>query len=177
MLSTTIAFTAVVEEDCVSVETKKIKWGLNVLPGYALYQITINNNSAYPIEVDSAIVDNLVLSYHDAIGKLWSRYMKMGFLASGTIGFSLVPAMIRFGKILDVREVLLRVGYSSLIAAGGIYLWGLALSHMYNFDTFKRHILHEKFTVKRQASANKFAWLKNLKDQVKINFDAIKVLK
>ncbi len=169
-------------------KTNKFEWP---------YCIKIANLSNQPIVVDPSMISTPLVSYQDiakalrAERKLFGGFFTLGAVTLGSMSWYLSKNMEKF-KITMLPEGGTRIESGNppwIVKAGGITsgitgLLGTYLLYKLFTETQKileaklaKETLHEPITIQPGESVEKLFWPKNPNDQVKIDFDAIKVLK
>ena len=185
-----------IARDNVSIKyTRILKYKTNMfgLP----YSITITNLSDNPIVVDPSIVSVPLIPYQtiaEALRterKLFGGFFTLGAVTLGSMSWYLSKNMEKF-KITMLPEGGTRIESGNppwIVKAGGITsgitgLLGTYLLYKLFTETQKileaklaKETLHEPITIQPGQSIEKLFWLKNPTDPVKIDFDAVKVLK
>ena len=136
------------------------------------YCITIKNNSTQNVTFDSSIISPPLLNDKNIQNTLSHR---LKLLRLRNLGIALIPQVGIFA--FRKTELVNRMPY---LAIGGVtsililkYLNDLAKSSLM---AIREKVLNKEI-LKPGQSVEKLFWLKNPTDPVKINFDAIKVLK
>ncbi len=166
--------------------------------------ITITNLSDNPIVVDPSIVSAPLIPYQKieevlrAERKLFGEFFTLGVVTLGSMSWHSSKNREEFKRtVLPGGGTRIESGNPPwLVKAGGritlgiTWLLGTYLLYKLFTETQKileakltpeakltKETLHEPILIQPGQSVEKLFWLKNPKDQVKIDFDAIKVLK
>ena len=165
------------------------------------YCITVTNNAKTAISIDASLIDEPQYSL-DEIAKYIRLNWKfaaaiftigapiLAYLAHSIYGIHLesqkVPK-IATQTILDKVSVeklellwsLLLAGEATISAGFGPFLFYKLVKETNAILKAKlgKEVLHKSITIQPGKSVKKLFWLKNPKDQIEINFDAVKVLK
>ena len=177
-----------IEKNGISIESRGSKKYRSIKLG-SPQTLDITNRSNKPIVIDSSIISTPLCSYQEVVQALRKQ---MAFLVAAQLAFCALWSVRfvfdmdtlykdRHSRIASPRTVNL----SRLIVALDITLFGLlggsAGYYWGERDQLKfslqKELLHEPITIQPGESIEKLFWLKNSKDQIKIDFDAIKVLK
>ena len=170
-----------VARDNVSIKyTRILKYKTNMfgLP----YSITITNLSDKSLVVGPSIISTPLVPYQEVAKAL--RTERMLFGGFFTIGAAVLGSMSWYLSKRNMGGAEIAVLPTVGLTAGGSGLLGTYLLYKLFTETQKileakliKETLHEPITIQPGESVEKIFWLKNSKDQIKIDFDAIKVLK
>ena len=193
VLSISNAFGITVEKDGVSIKygiyrTVKMDYRLSALG--LPYYITIANHSDAPIIVDASLIKNPLHSSNAIAKEIRDDWKKgalvgtIGMPALGAVSYLLLEDMIKSPtfKLPTLYPFSLgtaQVGSTAALGSLTAYLLYKLVRETEKVLTTKleKDVLHSPITIQPGKSVEKLFWLKNPKDQVKIDFDAIKVLK
>ena len=184
-----------VARDNVSIKyTRILKYKTNKfgLP----YSITITNLSDKSLVVEPSIISTPLAPYQEVAKalqserKLFAGFFTLGATVLGSMSWYLSKNMEEFKiTVLPSGGTLIDTTSPWIVKAGGITsgitgLLGTYLLYKLFTETQKileaklaKETLHEPITIQSGESVKKLFWLRNPQDQIKIDFDAIKVLK
>ncbi len=203
VLSISNAFGIEIEKNGISIKygtyrTVKIDYRLSALG--APHYITISNHSDAPIIVDASLIKNPLHS-SNAIAKEirddWKKGALVGAIfmpALGAASYLLLENMIKSPTFKSPTLYPFSLGteqektpYPEYFILGSTAALGSLTAYLlYKLvretekvltTKLEKDVLHSPITIQPGKSVEKLFWLKNPKDQVKIDFDAIKVLK
>lgn len=154
------------------------------------YRIKITNNSDQHIIVDQSIV-SAPLADHREIVMTMLEEVRFKYVANVWMGFAawVIPSLglELYSSLVDLpgyKDLPKRVAQTYLTIFGIIGLFSAYSFYKFKTTTPKTiqskldsYLLQKSITIQPGKSVEKLFWLKNPKDQVEINFGAIKVEK
>ncbi len=192
LLGVSNAFGVSIEKNDISIEYNICE--KHSIPGVGKpYCITISNHSKKPITLDSAIVTVPLQSNEEIVKEAHNELKKTILFSSipaGILGYSSYNDFKLMGRACaeiplgfpNLQNSLDEISRWTKLRLGSAIAFGILSTYalyklLLGTVVDQNKLLDHPFTIKPGESIKKLFWLKNPNAQVKIDFDAIKVLK